>query len=368
MPDFPIVSFVPTPVPTERPTESSEIGGNCDSDAQCVDGLQCHLGSHTCVCNMETGFGCSGGNICEIYEDDLIPRCYCNMFNDGGSNGCELGQYCRFSCKFTSDNPRCFDDEFIRDCGSYGDGYTCADANNDGVIDVNDKSGGCDYAAPTMAPQTLPPLETAEPTLFETPAPTFLIPAVSPAPTVPIPTDLPTPFPTIFEEVIQCDSNSTNTCPEGHCCVNDECVKCICRPVEKPEPIVGTCGNGDRGDGICAWEGYCCSEWGWCGTTPEYCDGPSNAPTPSGFYPPPTPSLDAGKCGSGEAGEGLCADPDHCCSQWGYCGPGEGYCYVVDDGTNADGTCGGGGVGNGVCGSGHCCSQYGYCGEGPEYW
>lgn len=88
-------------------------------------------------------------------------------------------------------------------------------------------------------------------------------------------------------------------------------------------------------------------------------DGPSNAPTPSGFYPPPTPSLDAGKCGFGAEGEGLCADPDHCCSQWGYCGPGEGYCYVVDDGTNTDGTCGGGGVGNGVCGSGHCCSEYG---------
>jgi hypothetical protein len=54
--------------------------------------------------------------------------------------------------------------------------------------------------------------------------------------------------------------------------------------------------------------------------------------------------------------------------QWGYCGPDEGYCYIVDDRTNADGTFGGGGVGNDVSGSCHCCSQYGYCGEGPEYW
>jgi hypothetical protein len=270
MPDFPIVSFVPTPMPTERPTELSEIGESCSSDAQCVDGLLCHLGSNTCVCNMDTGYGCTDGNICEIYEKDLIPRCYCNMFNDGGSNGCGSGQYCRFSCKFTSDNPRCFDDEFVRDCGSYGDGYTCADANGDGEIDVNDKSGGCDYKAPTMAPQTLPPLETGTPTFYETPAPTISIPAITPAPTMTLPTDFPTPFPTVIEEVISCDSNSTNTCPDGMCCVNDQCVKCICHPGEKPKPIVGTCGNGDRGDGICAWEGYCCSEWGWCGTTSEY--------------------------------------------------------------------------------------------------
>ena len=58
-----------------------------------------------------------------------------------------------------------------------------------------------------------------------------------------------------------------------------------------------------------------------CGTTPIYCDGP--APPPSGAIPmPPTPSIDAGKCGAGEEGEGLCADEEDCCSQWGYCGPG----------------------------------------------
>ncbi|KAL7490195.1 hypothetical protein ACHAW6_015943 [Cyclotella cf. meneghiniana] len=368
MPEFPEVSFVPTPAPTEKPTQLSDIGGKCTSDAQCIEGLLCHQSTSTCVCNKETNFGCEEGYICEVYEKDLVPRCYCDMFNDDGPNGCEDGQYCRFSCKFTSDNPRCVDDPFVRDCGSYGEGYTCADANNDGVIDVDDKSGGCDYKAPTSAPQTLPPVESGSPTLITTPAPTVNIPAVTPAPTMTLPTPVPSPYPSkTMAETITCDSNSTNTCPDDMCCVDDKCVRCICHPVEKPKPIVGTCGNGNRGDGICAWEGYCCSEWGWCGTTPEYCDGPSNAPTPSGFYPPPTPSLDAGKCGSGDAGEGLCADPDHCCSQWGYCGPGEGYCYVVDNGSNLDGTCGGGGVGNGVCGSGQCCSQYGYCGEGSEY-
>ena len=32
------------------------------------------------------------------------------------------------------------------------------------------------------------------------------------------------------------------------------------------------CGNGNQGNGICS-NGECCSKWGWCGTTPEYCSG-----------------------------------------------------------------------------------------------
>ena len=266
MPEFPQVSLVPTPVPTVRPTQLSEIGEKCSSDAQCVSGLLCEASTETCVCNIDTSFGCVDGNVCEIYEKDQVPRCYCDMYNDGENNGCATGQFCRFSCKFTSDNPRCHDDEFIRDCGTYGDGYTCADSNNDGVIDVNDKSGGCDYKAPTSAPQVF--VGTAEPA---TPAPTLIIGAITPEPTLPVPTYPPSPFPSpTIAEIVTCDSNSTNTCPDDMCCVENQCVKCICNPIEPTNPIVGTCGNGDRGDGICAWEGYCCSEWGWCGTTAEY--------------------------------------------------------------------------------------------------
>ena len=32
----------------------------------------------------------------------------------------------------------------------------------------------------------------------------------------------------------------------------------------------GTCGNGNRGNGVCA-DGTCCSKWGWCGTSTEHC-------------------------------------------------------------------------------------------------
>eukprot|EP00577_Skeletonema_sp_RCC1716_P018242 CAMPEP_0113409422 /NCGR_PEP_ID=MMETSP0013_2-20120614/21137_1 /TAXON_ID=2843 ORGANISM="Skeletonema costatum, Strain 1716" /NCGR_SAMPLE_ID=MMETSP0013_2 /ASSEMBLY_ACC=CAM_ASM_000158 /LENGTH=252 /DNA_ID=CAMNT_0000295535 /DNA_START=20 /DNA_END=774 /DNA_ORIENTATION=+ /assembly_acc=CAM_ASM_000158 len=34
-----------------------------------------------------------------------------------------------------------------------------------------------------------------------------------------------------------------------------------------------TCGNGNRGNAICPIQGECCSEFGWCGTTPDHCGG-----------------------------------------------------------------------------------------------
>ena len=33
----------------------------------------------------------------------------------------------------------------------------------------------------------------------------------------------------------------------------------------------GTCGNGDVGNGICADETLCCSQYGYCGTGSDYC-------------------------------------------------------------------------------------------------
>lgn len=38
----------------------------------------------------------------------------------------------------------------------------------------------------------------------------------------------------------------------------------------------GTCGNGNRGDGICS-NGECCSEHGWCGTSAEHCGSTSDS-------------------------------------------------------------------------------------------
>ena len=75
----------------------------------------------------------------------------------------------------------------------------------------------------------------------------------------------------------------------------------------------GSCGNGSRGDGVCA-DGTCCSQWGWCGTSAEHCEG--------GDVTPPTSE---GTCGNASRGDGVCADGT-CCSQWGWCGTSEEHC------------------------------------------
>ena len=50
------------------------------------------------------------------------------------------------------------------------------------------------------------------------------------------------------------------------------------KPVPAPAPAPrrisgsssGTCGSGNRGNGICSDE-KCCSKWGWCGSSSEHC-------------------------------------------------------------------------------------------------
>jgi hypothetical protein len=36
-------------------------------------------------------------------------------------------------------------------------------------------------------------------------------------------------------------------------------------------PVNGKCGDGNRGNGICDDPNLCCSKWGWCGSLPEHC-------------------------------------------------------------------------------------------------
>jgi len=70
------------------------------------------------------------------------------------------------------------------------------------------------------------------------------------------------------------------------------------------DPQVGTCGDGNIGNGICA-DGTCCSQYGWCGTSAEHCGG--------------TP------CGDGNRGNGICEDGT-CCSQYGWRGTSAAHC------------------------------------------
>jgi hypothetical protein len=82
-------------------------------------------------------------------------------------------------------------------------------------------------------------------------------------------------------------------------------------PPPPPSGGGGTCGNGSRGNGVCA-DNTCCSSFGWCGTSSLHC----------GTAPPPT----VGTCGGGNRGNGRCADSNLCCSQWGWCGTSTAHC------------------------------------------
>ena len=88
-----------------------------------------------------------------------------------------------------------------------------------------------------------------------TPVPISPSPSTAPATTTPtmplLPTDAPSPSPTLPTATI----------------------------APSPTPPVPGCGNGISGNGICAND-LCCSQWGYCGSTEEYC-APSSSPTAS---------------------------------------------------------------------------------------
>ena len=255
----------------------------------------------------------------------------------------------------------------------------------------------------TLAPTDAVEIVTSEPTRFPTLMPTTsnsptkiyeptMSPTVSSIPSA-VPTYAPqTEHPTFNPTggITATNSKEVTSSPTTTLTLRPTCPDCIIHPDDlDPDkcPIVttGTCGGGDRGDGVCPYAGYCCSEWGYCGTTSEYCaEGTNNVPTPSvvdGAPPAPTSAIEAGQCAVGDTGDGFCFEENHCCSEYGYCGTGEEYCYketrtTLDEegaggGWQGDGggvgTCGGGGIGNGICNDGLCCSKYGFCGEGELY-
>ncbi len=98
---------------------------------------------------------------------------------------------------------------------------------------------------------------------------------------------------------------------------------------------------------------------GWCGFSAEHCGANST----QGTTIPTDPN--AGRCGRGDGdeGDGTCLGENECCSEFGYCGTGNKYCYTqIDTETNesSEGLCGAGDAGEGTCVSDtHCCSKFG---------
>ncbi|KAK7527912.1 uncharacterized protein IWZ02DRAFT_352448, partial [Phyllosticta citriasiana] len=161
----------------------------------------------------------------------------------------------------------------------------------------------------------------------------------------------------------------------------------------------GACGASAGGQ-TCAKapSGSCCSEYGYCGTGAAFCGVgcqplygmcnstvQSSPAAPSSTYP-------AGACGptaGGQNCENALSGP--CCSQYGYCGTGDGFCgagcqadFGLCNSTSSSstrttpsapastfpvGACGpaAGGQNCANAPSGPCCSQYGYCGTGNGF-
>ncbi|RKP36931.1 hypothetical protein BJ085DRAFT_37345 [Dimargaris cristalligena] len=99
--------------------------------------------------------------------------------------------------------------------------------------------------------------------------------------------------------------------------------------------------------------GQCCSQYGYCGTTADFCGT----------------GCQGGAC---TTNPGLCSTTSPCaaglcCSKWGYCGAGADFCGAGCQNGPCEGNqtnqCGS----NKPCADNLCCSQYGYCGNTAEF-
>ncbi|XP_010544254.1 PREDICTED: endochitinase-like isoform X2 [Tarenaya hassleriana] len=112
----------------------------------------------------------------------------------------------------------------------------------------------------------------------------------------------------------------------------------------------------------CGWQyggalcrnGQCCSQWGWCGTSDDYCGNGCQSQCHG-----PLPPSPAKQCGW-QNGGALCPD-GQCCSQWGWCGASDDYCGKGCQSQCDVEQCGWQNGGT-LCPNGKCCSQWGWCG------
>mmetsp|Transcript_18369 Transcript_18369/g.38545 ORF Transcript_18369/g.38545 Transcript_18369/m.38545 type:complete len:474 (+) Transcript_18369:162-1583(+) len=106
-------------------------------------------------------------------------------------------------------------------------------------------------------------------------------------------------------------------------------------PTMPPTPSGGTCGSGNVGDGICA-NRECCSEWGWCGTSSDHCNRSNPTPPP----PDPTPPTSITMPTSHSSCNGCSWDGGNSCDDW-WCNESQSNCDVCTGTWYGKGLCGG---------------------------
>lgn len=150
----------------------------------------------------------------------------------------------------------------------------------------------------------------------------------------------------------------------------------LSRRAPTPDNTCGNIFNGNNNGYTCVANapngGACCSPYGYCGSTADYCGAGCQVDfgTCSGSE---TVTTDPNQCGpannNNKCVSGLC------CSQNGWCGNTTDYCGAgcqtgFGDCTTTtgggDGTCGPA-FGNKRCPTGQCCSSAGYCGTTKEF-
>ena len=206
-------------------------------------------------------------------------------------------------------------------------------------VKILDNSGG-----PILATPTLVPVITLFPVVKVTSAPTMV--ATSSPQNVPVATSSPvqlvvgnfcgTSWSNAKKCGISCYDGNSTVCGSGEYCyagvscsvttkaptktttkaptVKAPSTATTKAPTIAPQvsaPVIGVCGEGQRGNGVCSQAGFCCSAYGYCGTGSPWCDP----------YDPI-----AGTCGGGKVGNGICAQAGYCCSAYGYCGAGAPWC------------------------------------------
>jgi len=141
-----------------------------------------------------------------------------------------------------------------------------------------------------------------------------------------------------------------------------------------PPPVVGSCGGGNVGDGVCS-DGSCCSEWGWCGDSSIHCDNPAPLPalTPCENENTELVMVPVDECsGFVRCVEGTEVGPKISCVGGTLFDAERRTCAFEHEVTCGSppkfvGTCGVGNVGNGVCSDYPCCSEWGWCGDSSDH-
>jgi len=180
-------------------------------------------------------------------------------------------------------------------------------------------------------------------------------------------------------------AKSTDCCSQYGYCGNTEdyCGKgCqsefgVCENSKGKVPISTVSGRCGPEYGACAKAGECCSQHNYCGTSSAHCGNGCQSEfgicteTSSNKISVSTVS---GRCGPDY---GVCAKAGECCSQYNYCGTSTTHCgtgcqnefgVCTTTTTNTSKVSGRCGPDYGKCAkSGECCSQYGHCGTTTDH-